>query len=208
MKKLNHSFSLNHYRICLIKAIKEGYKFIPMRKHKENHRKVIMLRHDIDFDLKLAMNFAKIEHKLGIPATYFIRLHGNYNPNQYSNFKILNSLLNMGHEIGLHFESGFYKLFNQRGSLERDISIFQSMIGIKIKGFSYHEPNKTDPISLKKYKIYSAYSDEIMKRYKYISDSCGNWREGCMCEWIGKEPKLYILTHPIWWINKNPFENY
>ena len=44
---------------------------------------------------------------------------------------------------------------------------------------------------------------------KYISDSGARWREGDMFEWLQKNtPKLYVLTHPVWWYDKTTLENY
>ena len=43
---------------------------------------------------------------------------------------------------------------------------------------------------------------------KYLSDSSGHWREGHFAEWVDKVPVLQVLTHPFWWFETVPAENY
>jgi len=178
-------------------------------------QKIIVMRHDIDQKVTLARNFASIEEELGIRATYFVRLHADYNPFSVQNYAILKEIIGQGHEIGLHYEGGFSMLFreSQSQSFERDLGLLEKMIRRKVHGFSFHEPRRskcsTPSAYLKKEGIYDAYSNTFMGGLKYISDSSANWREGCMCNFVKSgSPRLYILTHPFWWFNKTPLENY
>lgn len=215
-------FKLSHYKHCLESAKRLGYEFLTMsdyiskKDQISNNVKIILLRHDIDHNLKLALNFANIEKSLGIRSTYFIRIHGKYNISELENYKILLKLLEQGHELGLHHDCDFAILVNENPEefFIRDKKIFESVINRKILGISSHEPNKSKFIltdkDLSRFNLkYQAYSGIFLKDMKYISDSSSRWREGCMCNYIkNSSPRLSILTHPIWWFGKSPLENY
>ncbi|MDP3733675.1 MAG: hypothetical protein Q8R37_00430 [Nanoarchaeota archaeon] len=216
------NFNISHYQQCLESAQKLGYQFVTMSEYASQHdqlnnspAKIIILRHDIDHNLALALNFAVIEHRLGIKATYFIRLHGKYSITSLDNYRVLVQLLQQGHEIGLHHDCDFAALVgeNAHDFFIRDKTILESVINKKIAGVSSHEPGKstflvTDKDLPQLGLQYQAYSDIFCKEMKYISDSSSRWREGCMCNHLGKQAKLCILTHPIWWFDKSPLENY
>src|SRR3989344_179565 len=219
---MNCGFSLEHYKECLNSAIKKGYLFLTMeewvrQKEALKEQKVIVLRHDIDHNLRLALNLARIEQSFGIRATYFIRLHAKgYHPFSLEDYKVLKEVISMGHELGLHHDCDFATLVSEdpKEFLKRDKTVFEKMVNSPVVGISSHEPNKSAFV-IKDSEIsefgflYQAYSDIFLKKMKYISDSSSRWREGCMHEWIEKEePRLCILTHPIWWSEKSPLENY
>jgi len=210
------NFSLKHYKECLTLAKKKGYYFSTMKDYEKNinKKKVIFLRHDVDFSIENVINMSLIEEKLGITATYFFRIHAKYNLLSYDNYKILQKILRLGHEIGLHHEVDFALLVNK--DKEKMLKMAKKFLELiteqKIKGVTPHEPNRCKKLvtdsDLKGFE-YEGYSPKFVKDIKYISDSSCRWREGCMCEFIKKGvPKLYILTHPIWWFDKSPIQNY
>lgn len=220
----NCSFKLDHYKECLEAAKQKGYVFLIfeeyVRRRKEfADKKIILMRHDIDHKLTLAQNFAKTEQDLAIQSTYFIRLHAaGYNPYGFESYAIIKNLMQMKHELGLHHDAGFAKLFGEdpESFFKRDKAAFENIIDRKISGISCHEPNNSkDEFLVSDENIarlglsYQAYSPVFLQEMKYISDSSARWREGCMCNFIEKEvPKLCILTHPLWWHGISPLENY
>lgn len=219
---MNCGFSLSHYKEVLELATSKGYLFLTMedwvrQKDALKDSKVIVLRHDIDHDLKLTLKFARIEMTLGIKSTYFIRIHAkNYSPFSLENYRILKELISMGHEVALHHDCDFASLVDEDSKefLKRDKEIFEKLLGREVTGISSHEPNKSEFVitdsDISEFGfMYQAYSPKFIDEMKYISDSSSRWREGCMHEWIEKgEEKLCILTHPIWWSEKSPLENY
>ena len=42
-----------------------------------------------------------------------------------------------------------------------------------------------------------------MKKFKYISDSCQNWREFDLEVALQKFNKIQVLIHPEWWGDTN-----
>lgn len=213
------SFTFQHYRQTLNRAKDLGYKFLQCRDFREisNHEKVIILRHDIDFSLENALVFSKIEQDLGIASSYFVRLHSRrYNALDMKNYRIVQEIKRMGHEIGLHHEPDFAQFYtgDQHENLRNEISCFNTLFQTRIEGVSTHEPTRT-AIQITEHNIggfplkYEAYFPCFVEGMKYISDSGNRWREGCMSEWIiREEPKLCILTHPGWWYELSSLENY
>ncbi len=218
----NCSFSLAHYKYCLELAKKRGYKFMKMSEFAIKNdkiplsEKVIILRHDIDHTMRLIPFFLKIEKELGVPSTYFLRVHANYSLGSYENFGMISELIKGGYEIGLHHEGDFANLFSEDSDffLKRNKLVLQYLINQEVLGVTLHAPAKSgislSPELVKELGfLYDGYSDLFMKETKYISDSSSRWREGCMCNFIKNDsPRLTILTHPIWWFNRSITENY
>lgn len=183
---MNCQFSLNHYVECIELAEQEGYKIKRVCDYNNEDKKVILLRHDIDFSLKYALELAKLEYQIGIKSSYYVYLHSwGYNALAPESMDIIKKISKMGHEIGLHYDSRY--LLHCEGNIIHDL------IHEKEITFSQHNPGMTDKLN----------NDVNSLPLKYISDSGRNWREGCMCEHIGKHNKLHILVHPIWWVGKS-----
>lgn len=200
------NFTYNHYQEIIGKFLDNGYKFYRFDEYNKAKGKSVLLRHDIDSCIDSAFRMGEIEHRMGVKSTFFIRLQSPlYNPFSFNNIIKIVTLLNCGHEIGIHYE-GAIPFDHIKKSME-------NIYGIKIHSASIHEPRKIWDID-SKYKINEAYSDKFIKKIKYLSDSSivpltkGRWREGCMCQQVGKYKKLQILTHPILWYNESSLENY
>jgi hypothetical protein len=211
------SFKLIHYEYCLRSAKEEGYSFGLMKDYRSGREdKLIVLRHDVDSDPIQALNFSDIEKKLGIRATYFFRVHSADNLFSLGNYPAIKRILNEGHEVGLHAEADFASLVDEQtlSMLSRGKAVLEAIIGSEISGISMHEPTRSMG-RLQKSEMsklgfrYDAYEVRFTESLKYISDSSCRWREGCMCNFIrAGTPRLYILTHPVWWFRRSPIENY
>jgi hypothetical protein len=115
------------------------------------------------------------------------------------------------HEIGLHYESDFYILNNKnvKDSIDKAAKIIEYFGNVKVKSICPHEPTRTNCFHLKDINYYQAYDEILFEKYKYISDSSCRWRDGSFYENIQQgHQNLYILTHPYWWYNNSPIENY
>ncbi len=213
------NFTFIHYKNTLETALGKNYKFLRCNQHFliPSCEKLIILRHDVDFSLENALKFAKIEAELGIQSTYFIRFHSKYyNPLELKNYNIIQTIKNLGHEISLHQEPDFSYINSSTPNqyVKNQIQAFNLLFQVQITGISTHEPARRGiqitPENIKEFNLeYESYFPVFTKHMKYISDSGARWREGCMLEWIKKEePKLYINTHPFWWFDSTPLENY
>ena len=97
-------FTFKHYAAMLERALELGYSFhdhLTYWRTRPSGRS-ILLRHDIDNFMKRAVEFAKIESSLGLKATYFVRIHAEYNPFYVTDYLRLKEIEKAGHELALH----------------------------------------------------------------------------------------------------------
>lgn len=212
-------FSYRHYEECIVAARANSYEFYRFCDYEEGLKKrSIFMRHDVDHCLDLAVKMAEFENRMGVRTTYFIRVHSkNYNILSLGSSRKLRHILDLGHEIGLHYERSYGKILqiDPLYGLKHDVEILENAIGRQIIGLSPHEPSRDGDLTitteiLQKVGLkYQAYDDVFFKRMKYISDSSCNWREGCMHEFVARDlERVCILTHPFWWYEETPLENY
>jgi len=197
-------FSYDHYEEILIKIKEKGY--VPTFFHEEMEGKQIIMRHDVDQSLVHAYETAKIEYRQGIKATYYIWLNAPfYNIFEKESIMIINDMIRMGHEIGLHFDETCYEIESEEmlnDLIEKEASLINAYYGIEIRSVSFHRPSKyVLDNDLKLRKFINTYGKKYFNDFKYVSDSRGIWREGCVCHLIDsmKYEKLQVLIHPVWW---------
>jgi len=195
------SFLYSHYIEMLKLAKEKGYKILPLKDYNSRHKKVIYLRHDVDCALDKAFVMSRIEWALGIRSSYFILLHGNFNIFTTKNLRRIKGIGFSNHEIGLHY-------FDMGIPLQTEKKILQSVVEQKIKGFCCHEPTRCGGFNMKEKGMYNAYEPKFLKNMKYISESGARWREGCLCEYIGKVDKICVLMHPEHWYRDSPLERF
>lgn len=97
-------FTLKKYAILLDALKKAGYTFVTFRyycEHKEELEvsRFVILRHDIDLKARNALTIAQIEHERGIAASYYFRV-----VEQSNKPEIIKAVVELGHEIGYHYE--------------------------------------------------------------------------------------------------------
>lgn len=143
--QLNFTFENieNQYK----EVIKHGYSIITcksfaLQRERKFKQKILINRVDIDISVKKAEKLGEIFNRLGIKASFFIRLHAKeYNPFSFENYRILKFLINTGHEIGYHSEIVDQSvIWNESAvdNLKRDIDIINRMLGIEIAGTASH----------------------------------------------------------------------
>lgn len=167
----------------------------------------ILLRHDLEFSVPIALKMAQIEANLGIKATYFVQLHSEfYNTIEKLNIQDIKEIQKLGHQVGLHFDSHFWNIESE-DQLEQYISIdkniLEQYLEVDIKAFSFH--NNTDfTLSCRKEKyagLLNVYSDYFRNHYAYNADSLGYWRYERLEDRLkeAKEEALQILIHDGMW---------
>lgn len=213
------SFKLSHFKEVFKRAKKLGYVFTTFRDYEKvaASNRLIILRHDIDFRVDRAYEIAKIEKDLGIRSTFFVRLHAKeYNPFEYISYTILRQIKDWGFEIGLHFEAldighitgeDVVNLFKREKTILEEILKVKVVSAVQHGDFSGVSRNKENHFFNNYTKedvgiLNHPFEDRFFKKMKYISDSFGSWREGCMCQHIGKFDSLQINIHPIYWFHK------
>ncbi len=201
-------FTLKSYETMIKKIYKNGYEFAYYKGY-EKYKKAVILRHDIDVDVKKAVEMAKLEKSLGVSSTYYVLLTSDfYNLFSKKNEERLNVILDLGHHIGLHFDEVRYgENCNVVEKIEEELEVLEEYLGRTIDTVSMHRPSKKtldENYKIRNGETINSYSTEFFKGFKYISDSRKNWGgEGKedLFEIIenGTYHRLHILTHPIWY---------
>lgn len=199
-------FSYASYGRMLDLLRKNEYQISPYQE--TYHGKICVLRHDVDNDLEKALEFARMERELEVHSTYFILARSDfYNPFSKKNSEIIHQIHEMGHDIGLHFDERYLA-----GAKENEISAaiaaetecMGRLLDMEINSVSMHRPtNKTLEADYRIHGIINSYSKKFFQEFKYVSDSRRHWRENIdeiICS--GDFPQLHILTHPIWYNEK------
>lgn len=195
-------FTYSHYVETLKKA-KQTHSFYTFGSFPESpDRRFVLLRHDVDAQVFKALKMAKINHDLGITATFFIRVHGPYNPFRRFPYEAILKIARLGNEIGLHYEPVFYAKYGLpvEDSVLFEIDLLSRMFKMQITSIAPHMPSLATPrMSAIKERYNDPYLPKFFSEIKYISDSNKMWREGCMCNWTEKCDRIQIAVHPHWW---------
>lgn len=199
---------LNYQNI--LDLIKKNYDTVFFSDYKKPGKN-LLLRHDVDYSIHRAYRLAQIESENNIYSTFFLWMHCPY----YSIFEeeiydLINQIISLGHEIGLHFDYGFYQRRRLDQDRIREFLIFEKNIlektfGRSLKVFSFHDPS--DEV-LKYYTddkycgMINTYSKYLKDHYDYCSDSNGYWRYQRLEDVLVKadSEKLQVLLHPEWWV--------
>jgi hypothetical protein len=192
-----------------LKLISEsGYAFTDYYNYTRVNNPCI-LRHDIDYDIMKAFEFAKFETKIftfsqQVHATYFVLLTSPfYNVLSHTVIKTLKEIINMGHEIGLHFDATQYLSPSNGiiGCVRKELSILEQILERPVTVVSLHRPSQTAlKADVAIPGVINSYSQIFFKEFKYISDSRHHWQENVENIVASKEyKKLQILTHPFWY---------
>lgn len=216
-----YDFSLKSYADTLKDYRQGGYAVTGFRGYLDSpQEKHMILRHDIDNSLEQAFRVAKVDADSGCTSTFFLRMHAQgYNMLSLPSLRYIQEMEDMGHEVELHLEGGLNQWLG--GSdiewADRQKDTFEAALNRPLRGFSSHEPARTGGLPFADAMLerwsdtvkYHAYEQRFLNpQIKYLSDSSARWREGHFGTWLGKEPHMQVLTHPFWWYEKTPAENY
>ncbi len=197
-------FTLDHYSEILNIAKEKGYKFLGFDvKMPSDREKAIYLRHDIDLCPEEAIKMAEVEASFDIKSTYFFLINSCvYNILAKDCLEIIEYLRSYDHHIGLHFDCMLMQ-WNARNEIDQGIEDIYSFLKNYIDlspVVSFHRPQK-EVINLTLQSLTSTYEPYFFSDMKYISDSRGQWRDGCICSIIKNElfSKIQLLIHPVWW---------
>lgn len=97
-------FTLKKYTELLHKLLASRYGFVTFEYYCSHSSELdagqfVVLRHDIDLKAENALETARIEHSLGIEASYYFRV-----VEQSNKPEIIKDIAGLGHEIGYHYE--------------------------------------------------------------------------------------------------------
>jgi hypothetical protein len=145
----------------------------------------VFLRHDVDLSLEAALEMARLEHELGVRATYFLMTESAfYNLDSHIGLYAQRQLRQWGHAVGLH-------AVHPRAELD---SRFDAVI-------AWHNPDPeyvNEPIV----GAVNVMEEPYFTKGLYRSDSNQHWREGCPHDELaaGSFEWLQLLVHPEIWV--------
>lgn len=111
-------FTITMYADLLLALKEAGYSFVTYRCYVKGvvpPGRLVILRHDIDDRPERALVMARLEHRLSVKGTYYIR-----NQPKAFNRAIIKNIAAMDHEIGYHYED----LSRHKGNIEKAIASF------------------------------------------------------------------------------------
>jgi len=116
MKDFTHQI----YQELLEAFLKKGFAFVKVsdyfRKNYDDTKPFVLMRHDVDRYPERSLAMAKLEHNLGVEATYYFRTI----PQTFKK-DIIEEIAFLGHEIAYHYES----LAQTNGDYEEAIEDFK-----------------------------------------------------------------------------------
>ncbi len=168
--------------------------------------RVVYLRHDIDFFPEAAVAMAEKEAEFGFRASYYFLLSGPYNLLSAENRRVLARLVELGHEIGLHYDLGSYPEDPREAAtaLDSEAALLGRLCGREIRTIVMHNPSLGGNDWFRQSDHYVHPHDP---RYQtgllYVSDSCRAWRDENLLRCSSESPpqRLLLLTHPEIWLD-------
>jgi hypothetical protein len=190
-----------------VQLAQRNYAFARFTKLPETRH--VLWRHDVDYSMHRALRMAEIEAEMGVHSTYFVYLHSPF-------YNLLSALvtpkarriIELGHDLGLHFDPSYYSPSLERVDIERRLvqerDLLADALGRPPLVVSFHQfgdlssrPPEGDMVA----GMINAYGRTIWSTYGYCSDSNGVWRHRRLFDVLerAEEDRLHILTHPEWW---------
>jgi hypothetical protein len=201
-------FSLEGYAGLLATLRRHGIDMRPVSAMPDVvQQPVAYLRHDIDLHVPGVERIAAIEAELGVRATYYVLITQHYNPLYPANRAVLRQLVDLGHEIGLHYDLTTYPTDEAAAleHLEWELGILSAVVGCSVRTISMHQPFEGRPDVLRGVEGYiHPHDPRFGDGLTYVSDSCRAWRDESLVHFVGSDNprrRLLLLTHPEVWLD-------
>jgi len=199
------SFDVDAYRALLAALAGRGYALRAVTDAPRDPS-TAHLRHDIDFFPQPAAAFGRIEADGGARASYYVLLTGPYNVFAPSVRRDLRSLVEMGHEVGLHYDLTTFPTEAEaaRAELARQVDVLSDLVGAQVRTITTHQPHLggDDPFKTLP-DLRHAHDPRDPDPPLYISDSCRGWRDESLLRCFGEDApyRVMLLTHPELWLD-------
>ncbi len=177
------SFDLAHYRELLESAEAGGYRWTRFGDPPRSGD--VFLRHDVDLSLESAVEMARLEHELGVRATYFLLPESAfYNLQSALGRTVQRQLRQWGHAVGLH-------AVHPRAEPDPR---FDAVL-------AWHNP-EPEYVHEHVAGFVNVMEPPYFTTGHYRSDSNQHWREGCPHDELraGAFEWLQLLVHPEIWV--------
>ena len=182
---MSRDFTLKKYAELLEGLKERGYRFLTFEQYclgKEslNGVRFVILRHDVDLKAENSLATAKIEHSLGLVASYYFRV-----VEQSNKPEIIKAIVEMGHETGYHYEDMAICVGDAEKSVEhfeKQLAYFRQFYPVKTICMHGAPRSKFDGRDLWKQYDYHGfgiigepYFDVDFSRVFYLTDTGRRW---------------------------------
>jgi hypothetical protein len=165
-------------------------------------QRALILRHDVDVDIRPAWDLARVEEEAGIRSSFFFLVTCHfYNAFSAMNRRMIKDLADRGFDIGLHFDPTLYPDADA-GALLRHVEVEAAMLadmcGVPVRSVSLHNPTALGGFPLFA-GFCNAYDPAIFGPDRYLSDSRRAFRQSPAAfieSWRDAGPRQ-LLLHPI-----------
>jgi hypothetical protein len=205
-------FSYDYYR-RLLRTLQSTFELRTLSAYRPDRAdggRVAFVRHDVDVCLDRALELARVEHEVGVRATYMVLPNTPLYDLEEERDR-LHLIHELGHEIALHCDlssvEGATDLARKGLSdAERQWVVdakrrLEALGSESVDSLSFHRPSERvleGPRTIEG--MVNAYNPDLLSAY--VSDSSGRWREGDPIESIAAyadAERFQVLTHPVWW---------
>lgn len=201
-------YSLGAYERLLETAIEQGYHFVPFTQEPRTKRKCLLLRHDVDYSLTMAVDLARVNARHGVRGTFCLLLRGQvYNLLSPWSLRLAHELSELGQWIGLHYtpaDEHPTDLLELASALTADFAVLRANLPEASPVVSWHNPPAD---LLARTTLWSApglvnaYHQQFIREVPYLSDS--NFRNSCADferALRAGHAALHLLFHPLNWV--------
>lgn len=201
-----NDFSRERLQQMLQLSRSRGYRSVLFGEEDENGP-YILWRHDVDVELRAAVEMAELETLVGIRSTYFLMVSSwFYNLFSAEGERTIERLLSLRHAVGLHCDLRAPRSANLSAAeveekVATQFAIAEASYGTTFRRVvSFHNPPAA-VINRDFSTFYSAYQTKFFSSIKYLSDSNRRWRDGPPEESFVTDtyPRISILLHPVIW---------
>ena len=203
------SFSKDAYRSLITGAQREGYTFRGFLDDRGETDRCILLRHDVDYSLRMAVELAEINRSLGVAGTFCILLRSHiYNPLSAWSIDEVRKLRDCGQHVALHYAAPARLPASDAELVKLILSDFEVLRGSVpdlLPAFAWHNPT-AELIErgqrLEVPGLVNLYGARFVTDMAYVTDS--NMRHS-VAEFAtlmasGRHARFHLLFHPLIWV--------
>lgn len=163
----------------------------------------VLLRHDVDWAPRNALDLARMEAERDITATYFFLVTSPlYNPLHKPVRLLVSELEALGHEVGLHFST--HQHFTGEppdeelvARVQDERTVLEQVCEDTSTAVSFHRPPEW--VFREAYDGFtSTYERRFFEEIDYYGDSNQRWRDEHPLAG-DRSPKMQVLVHPGLW---------
>jgi hypothetical protein len=201
------AFSRDGLSHLLTDFVRAGYSTVRFDEVRTDDAHLV-LRHDVDFDLRFAVRVGEVEAQLDLRSTFFIMVRSEcYSILDGAAKEHLDRLAEQGHGIGLHLDASLYAPDELAEGAREELRILEWISGRPVEAISFHRPAPhlvgSDRGAMP---VPHTYEPRFTKDVHYVSDSQGRFRFGTPFESpaFHERRAIQLLLHPIWWAGMVP----